>query len=123
MQAIHKTLVQKGSVQGLTITAELLPMHSPNGEMCVVCIFQNFVISHANASASFFSEWRRSLKQDHLVCFLAGSLMLGATTTGVRGSHVSRPPKDGELNNVAREDWALGEEILRTCLDTHRTAT
>jgi hypothetical protein len=49
--------------------------------------------------------------------------MLGATTTGMRGLHVSRPPKDGELNHVAREDWVLGEEILRTCLDTHQTAT
>ena len=123
MQAIHKTLIQKGSVKGLTITSELLPMQSPNGGMCVVFIFQNSVISHPQCFCIFSSEWRRSLKQDHLVCFLAGSLMLGATTTGIRGSHVSRPPKDGELNNVAREDWALGEEILRTCLDTHRTAT
>lgn len=49
--------------------------------------------------------------------------MLGATTTGIRGSHVSRPPKAGELNKAAREDWVLGEEILRTCLETHRTAT
>jgi hypothetical protein len=42
MQAIHKTLVQKGSVQGLTITAELLPMHSPNSGVYVV-LFSNLL--------------------------------------------------------------------------------
>lgn len=42
MQAIHKTLVQKGSVQGLTFTAELLPMRSPNSGVCVV-LFLNLL--------------------------------------------------------------------------------
>lgn len=49
--------------------------------------------------------------------------MLGATTTGMRGAHVSRPPIGAELTRDARVDWAVGEEILRTCVETYKTAT
>jgi len=71
----------------------------------------------------FCSEWHLSPKQDHLVCFLAGSLMLGAATTGSRGAHVSRPPVSAELTVNARVEWTVGEELLRTCVETHKTAT
>jgi len=71
----------------------------------------------------FVSEWHLSPKQDHLVCFLAGSLMLGAATTGMRGAHVSRPPVSAELTVAARVEWTVGEELLRTCVETHNTAT
>ncbi len=37
-------------------------------------------------------SWRLTPKQDHLVCFLGGSLMLGATRTGVVTDRVSVPP-------------------------------
>jgi len=69
------------------------------------------------------SAWRLSPKQDHLVCFLGGSLMLGATTTGATGATVSIPPKAGELTTVAEAEWKLGEEIIKTCMATHETAT
>jgi len=69
------------------------------------------------------SNWHVSQKQDHLVCFLPGSLMLGAVRTGMRGTRVSRPPKSPELSKAARDEWNLGEELLRTCIETHRTAT
>jgi hypothetical protein len=82
-----------------------------------LCIFRSI------SSVHFYSNWQLSPKQDHLVCFLAGSLMLGATTTGMRGSHVSRPPNSAELTKTARAEWALGEELLKTCLETHKTAT
>ncbi|KDR68814.1 hypothetical protein GALMADRAFT_256675 [Galerina marginata CBS 339.88] len=101
MDAIHTTLVQKGMNNGLTYTTEVLPDRQQSGEV----------------------QWRLSPKQDHLVCFLAGSLMLGATTTGLAGSSVSVPPHPTELTATGRKDWQLGYELLETCIDTYKTPT
>ena len=35
MQAIRDSLVHKGTAQGLTFTAELLPQRQTDGQMCV----------------------------------------------------------------------------------------
>ena len=64
------------------------------------------------------SGWRVSPKQDHLVCFLGGSLMLGATTTGTK-SPVSVPPDLTQLSEDAQADWKLGEALIETCVDTY----
>jgi hypothetical protein len=58
------------------------------------------------------------------VCFLAGSLMLGATTAGarVRGS-VSVPPRADELTEIGKRDWDTGLALLEGCMETHKTAT
>ncbi|KAF8798349.1 glycoside hydrolase family 47 protein [Phlegmacium glaucopus] len=101
MQAIHGSLVQKGLNTGLTYTAELIPDRQAGGQIA----------------------WRLSPKQDHLVCFLGGSLMLGATTTGSIASSVSTPPLASELSESGQKDWKLGYEIINTCMDTHETAT
>jgi mannosyl-oligosaccharide alpha-1,2-mannosidase len=66
--------------------------------------------------------WDLNHKQDHLVCFLAGSLMLGATTAGSRGA-VSVPPKMDELTRSGQRDWKTGVELLEGCMATHETAT
>lgn len=68
-------------------------------------------------------SWRLVPKQDHLVCFLGGSLMLGATTSGSLVEHVSVPPRYGELSPEGRRDWRVGVELIRTCMETHNTAT
>lgn len=68
-------------------------------------------------------EWRVVPKQDHLVCFLGGSLMLGATTAGAVTQQVSKPPLPDELWDVGKRDWNTGSELLETCIDTHDTAT
>ena len=62
-------------------------------------------------------------KQDHLVCFLGGSLMLGATTADALIGTVSIPPKAEELTEQGRRDWRNGVELIRTCMETHDTAT
>ena len=62
-------------------------------------------------------------KQDHLVCFLGGSLMLGATTTGAMVDHVSIPPRTGELTDQGERDWLTGVELINTCMATHDTQT
>ncbi|KAF9555845.1 glycoside hydrolase family 47 protein [Agrocybe pediades] len=100
MGAIQSSLLGKGLNHNLTYTMEIVPERTYEGV-----------------------SWRLSPKQDHLVCFLGGSLMLGATTTGVTGSTVSVPPRPSELTPTGLQDWILGHELIETCMDTHRTAT
>jgi hypothetical protein len=74
------------------------------------------------------SSWRREPKQDHLVCFLAGSLLLGAVSTrdGGTGEWASVPPTEEELNagdGRAVRDWTTGLDLLDTCLETHKSET
>jgi hypothetical protein len=57
------------------------------------------------------------------VCFLGGSLLLGAATTGTTGT-VSVPPQRTELTPTGKADWALGADLIDTCVDTYMsTAT
>ncbi|KAF8920792.1 glycoside hydrolase [Mucidula mucida] len=97
MQGVHNKLVQKSYRHNLTYIAELIRGHQ--------------------------RQWVVSPKQDHLVCFLAGSLMLGATTTGAVSSTVSIPPQMSELTEIGQRDWNTGVELLETCMETHRTET
>ncbi|KAJ7473984.1 glycoside hydrolase family 47 protein [Mycena latifolia] len=101
MQGIHDHLVQKTPTRKHTYIAEL----SPKG-------------------ADWRTSWTIQHKQDHLVCFLAGSLMLGATTAGARTpGAVSVPPRMDELTKTGQRDWNTGVELLEGCMETHRTAT
>ncbi|KAK9717504.1 mannosyl-oligosaccharide alpha-1,2-mannosidase [Basidiobolus ranarum] len=53
-----------------------------------------------------------SPKMDHLVCFLPGTLALGAT--------LGNPIQDiSELKGVAKKDMELAEELLHTCWSTY----
>ncbi|KAK0530204.1 mannosyl-oligosaccharide alpha-1,2-mannosidase [Tilletia horrida] len=57
-------------------------------------------------------------KQDHLVCFIGGSFMLGATH--------GAPLPIVDIADVqsqyywALEDWVVGHELIRTCVDTYK---
>ncbi|KIY69234.1 glycoside hydrolase family 47 protein [Cylindrobasidium torrendii FP15055 ss-10] len=98
MQGLHDKLVHKTYRQGLTYIAELVP----HGR-CVSS--PSFQVAH---------------KQDHLVCFLAGSLMLGATTVGAKKSQIpSVPPLMSELRATGQRDWNTGVELLETCMKTY----
>ncbi|KAF8899321.1 glycoside hydrolase family 47 protein [Infundibulicybe gibba] len=101
MTAIHTHLIRKSKTSRLTYTSELVPERLQTGQL----------------------SWRLSPKQDHLVCFLAGSLMLGATTTGALSRPVSIPPRPEELSESGNRDWKTGEELLKTCVATHDTNT
>ncbi|TFK23715.1 glycoside hydrolase family 47 protein [Coprinopsis marcescibilis] len=68
-------------------------------------------------------DWDISPKQDHLVCFLGGSLMLGAVTAGALIDNVSVPPHSSELSETGKRDWTVGYELIETCMDTYDTAT
>ncbi|KAG5642014.1 hypothetical protein DXG03_003786 [Asterophora parasitica] len=101
MTAIHNHLVQKSTKTKMTYTAELIPEENYIGQV----------------------SWRLTPKQDHLVCFLGGSLMLGATRTGALVHPVSVPPRKNELTDSGERDWKTGVELVKTCMDTHDTAT
>ncbi|KJA19241.1 glycoside hydrolase family 47 protein [Hypholoma sublateritium FD-334 SS-4] len=101
MDAIHTHLVRSSMGNKMTYTSELVPENGPNGEL----------------------SWRLTPKQDHLVCFLGGSLMLGATRTGAVTDRVSVPPQPDELTETGKRDWRTGVELVKTCMNTHDTAT
>lgn len=80
-------------------------------------------------------------KQDHLVCFIGGSLMLGAIfsgdphkpntgreprfgTMGSSSSSSAYPPSSlwalSDISSTSLEDWGLGGELTSTCVATYR---
>ncbi|KAG5718272.1 Mannosyl-oligosaccharide 1,2-alpha-mannosidase MNS3, partial [Termitomyces sp. T112] len=101
MTGIHNHLIQKSTKSKMTYTAELVPEQDRTREI----------------------SWRLTPKQDHLVCFFGGSLMLGATRTGALVDKVSIPPLDNELSPVGKRNWKNGVELIKTCMATHDTAT
>ncbi|KAG2122568.1 glycoside hydrolase family 47 protein [Suillus clintonianus] len=101
MTGIHDHLVKRGLSSQLLYIAELNPEQSQGGNI----------------------GWRLTPKQDHLVCFLGGSLMLGATTSGALVDNVSIPPQIDELTDQGKRDWLTGVELIDTCMATHDTQT
>ncbi|KAJ6585005.1 glycoside hydrolase [Mycena capillaripes] len=101
MDAVHKHLIKKSANSKMVYTSELIPERHPNGEI----------------------SWRLTPKQDHLVCFFGGSLLLGATTTGALVHPVSIPPKPEQLSESGQRDWQTGLNLIKTCMDTHKTVT
>ncbi|KAF8527437.1 glycoside hydrolase family 47 protein [Hysterangium stoloniferum] len=97
MEAISSHLLKRSMYSNLLYTSELIPERTATGSL----------------------SWRLVPKQDHLVCFLGGSLMLGATD----GAHTSIPPKSHELSPSQLRDWNNGVELIKTCMATHDTKT
>ena len=121
MQSIHDNLIQKGPNRGLTHTIELIPARRSDNQVYAFFFFCECFSKGPHHTIN--RSWQQSPKQDHLVCFLGGSLMLGATTTESIVSSVSTPPLASELTEAGQKDWKLGTELIDTCMDTHQTAT
>ncbi|KAH8094676.1 glycoside hydrolase [Cristinia sonorae] len=102
MNGVHQHLIQKSYKAGLIYISELIPEHNRMGSDIT---------------------WRLSPKQDHLVCFFGGSLMLGATVTGAINPPVSIPPQQHEFTEQGWRDWNTGKGLTETCVKTHDTAT
>ena len=64
-----------------------------------------------------YRTWQIVPKQDHLVCFLGGSLILGVTEGG------KRDLSPNALDTSDREDLAIGQGIIETCVKTYETET
>ncbi|KAF9266725.1 seven-hairpin glycosidase [Marasmius fiardii PR-910] len=101
MQGIHENMIRKTPKKELTYISQLSPTYMVKGVV----------------------KWHNGNRQEHLVCFLAGSLMLGATTTGAVSKTVSVPPLAEELTAKGRRDWSTGTSLLESCMRTHETAT
>ena len=71
---------------------------------------------------SAIRSWLLAPKQDHLVCFFPGLLMLGAVMTAPV-SNISTPPNFHELSEHGKKDWLTGVRLLETCVKTHSTQT
>ncbi|BGP54276.1 hypothetical protein JCM8202_000709 [Rhodotorula sphaerocarpa] len=94
MRGIAKHLVKKSVTRDLVFTSELLPRRSPKtGELELV----------------------DTPKQDHLVCFLGATLLLGVTD----GNTLPVPPDESTFTAAQREDWYLGKQLTKTCVDTY----
>ncbi|EKM84273.1 hypothetical protein AGABI1DRAFT_117691 [Agaricus bisporus var. burnettii JB137-S8] len=103
MSSVQTHLFRKTQSGGLTYTSELQPEADETGVL----------------------SWRLVPKQDHLACFLPGSLMLGAVSANptVPRNKISYPPKEEQLSADGLRDWKIGHELLKTCLATHETVT
>jgi len=93
MDAIHDNLFRRTPKHNLLYTIEVRPTRDPRTGQ---------------------PQWVTDPKQDHLVCFLGGSLLLGATE-----AHGRLPP----AFEGYRRDWKSGLDLIQTCMSTHRTAT
>ncbi|KAI0370015.1 glycoside hydrolase [Pilatotrama ljubarskyi] len=101
IDGVQEHLVKKSQMAGLTYTSELIPERDGSGRI----------------------SWRLVPKQDHLICFFGGSLMLGAVTSGAAVTPVSIPPRANQLTAKGLRDWKTGVELIETCMRTHETAS
>ncbi|CED83787.1 glycoside hydrolase family 47 protein [Phaffia rhodozyma] len=97
MQGIKHKLIYKTKASQLLYTAELGMVRDPKTGQ---------------------QTWRVNPKQDHLVCFLGGSLLLGVTE-----ARLSVPPNLNEFSQADMEDWITGTELIKTCVETYNTKT
>lgn len=96
MVGIKKHLIGQTRKSNLIFTQELHPARHPRDQS---------------------ATWQIVPKQDHLVCFLGGSFLLGITEGGKR---------DLDWENMEekdREDFLVGQGIVESCMKTHDTAT
>ncbi|KOS15639.1 alpha-mannosidase [Malassezia pachydermatis] len=62
-------------------------------------------------------EWLRRTKQDHLVCFLGGTMMTGAAAQTY--GPLTPPMAVPGIPAARWEDWQVGHELIRSCVDTY----
>ncbi|GAA5950758.1 hypothetical protein JCM8115_004964 [Rhodotorula mucilaginosa] len=94
MRGIAQHLVKKSTTRGLVYTSELLPRRN---------------------AATGQIELVDTPKQDHLVCFLGATLLLGVTD----GNTLPVPPDESQFDEHETDDWYLGKQLIRTCVDTY----
>lgn len=98
---IKRNLMKQSPKQQLLFTAEISPRRRPGSERPVFML---------------------TPKQDHLVCFLGGSYMLGALHSQEEEPQSSVAPASyppAHLSNLSLEDWTVGHELIRTCVETY----
>jgi mannosyl-oligosaccharide alpha-1,2-mannosidase len=102
MAGVKKHLIQKSTFSNppFLFTSEIIPRVMGKGQAPI---------------------FRLLPKQDHLVCFLGGALMLGAHELGA--PYAGRRSGSLAISAVQQEDWAVGHEVLRGCMTTYQETT
>jgi hypothetical protein len=57
-------------------------------------------------------------QQDHLVCFLGATFLLGASN----GNTLPLPPDESTFSESQLDDWVAGKGLIRTCVDTYTSS-
>ncbi|GAA6000206.1 hypothetical protein JCM10207_007905 [Rhodosporidiobolus poonsookiae] len=92
MNGVKMHLLKTSAVKKLVYTSELLPKRGVNGQLNLV----------------------DTPKQDHLVCFLGASLLLGVTEAAG-----PLPPDESTFTDAQTDDWFAGKALIKTCMDTY----
>ncbi|KAI5453329.1 mannosyl-oligosaccharide alpha-1,2-mannosidase [Naganishia albida] len=95
MNGIKHLMVARTPREGIVHTLELAPRRGPDGS----------------------PNWYPLMKQDHLVCFIGGSFLLGITEGGRK--HINWK----NLDDRDRLDYLAGTGIIDSCLESYNTAT
>ncbi|BGP30573.1 mannosyl-oligosaccharide alpha-1,2-mannosidase [Rhodotorula toruloides] len=96
MGGIKKLLLKKSATKGLMYVSELLPRRKAEGSF----------------------EMVDTPKQDHLVCFLGATFLLGASN----GNTLPLPPDEATFSESQLDDWVAGKGLIRTCVDTYTSS-
>ncbi|KAI5481705.1 mannosyl-oligosaccharide alpha-1,2-mannosidase, glycoside hydrolase family 47 protein [Pseudohyphozyma bogoriensis] len=93
MGGVKEHLLKNSPIKGLFYTSELLPRRDRTGGMSL----------------------EDTPKQDHLVCFLGGSLLLGVTE-----GYGPLPPDRASFSEDESDDFIAGVGLIKGCMDTYQ---
>lgn len=96
--SIDKHLIQRTPANGIMHTIEVIPQKSGADGRSLA--------------------WRKYPKQDHLVCFIGGLFLLGATE-----GKGPIPPNVTSFSQSELRDWRNGIGMINGCMETHNTST
>ncbi|KIK71631.1 hypothetical protein GYMLUDRAFT_101804, partial [Collybiopsis luxurians FD-317 M1] len=94
---VNDNIISKSPYARMVCTSELVPERCPNGQL----------------------SRQLTPKQDHLVHFFGGFLMLSATITVDFVSPLLIPPRPTEFVEHVKRDWKDGVELVKTCMHMH----
>jgi len=94
---IHRNLITRTLTSGMMHTVEMFPQKGADDRSLT---------------------WRKLAKQDHLVCFIGGLFLLGATE-----GKGPIPPDITTFGENELRDWRNGIGMIKGCMETHRTLT
>lgn len=110
MDGIKKHLIGRTRKSNLMFTQELHPAkHPETGEQCV----RSSQSSARTLRVLISRTWKVVPKQDHLVCFLGGSFLLGVTEGNRREVDWKK------LDSRDKVDMVVGKGIIEGCMRTY----
>lgn len=136
MSGIKKILLKKSATKNLMYVSELLPRRKAEGTLYVSSSCAPLVHSPdlrssqrdgRHSESVLFSARRLATgltlrlspsQQDHLVCFLGATFLLGASDANT----LPLPPDESTFSESQLDDWVAGKGLIRTCVDTYTSS-